>query len=82
MNDMGNIYAFWDLIAQEAYLPNITELKSYTLERFLETEKNKRVWLFGCNEARREIIGLYGGVWKIAGVLDNAEAMKGKVDKK
>lgn len=78
MDKETGIYAFWDLIAQEAYCPDTEELRNRTWGQFLEKEAGKRVWLFACNEVSREWIRQYGNEWHIAGVLDNSEAMRGK----
>lgn len=78
MDAEEGVYAFWDLIAQEAYCPKSITLQDGTWDRFLQNEQGKRVWIFACNEACRELIELYGDTWEIAGILDNAEAMRGK----
>ena len=79
LNDGKNeSYSFWDLIAQEAYLPSTMELQKNTWARFAENELGKRIWLFACNDANKELIGLYVEKWDIVGVLDNAEAKWGK----
>lgn len=75
---MEEIYAFWDLIAQEAYLPSTEKLRNNTWKCFVKNELKKHIWLFACNDVSRELIRLYRKTWDIVGVLDNAEVMWGK----
>lgn len=75
MNDGEGIYAFWDLIAQEAHLPDSEILKKNTWSRFCTQARGKHIWIFACNDACRELIGHYGGAWDICGILDNSPAM-------
>lgn len=72
MNDGAGVYAFWELIAQEAHLPDSEMLRENTWSRFCELAGKKRIWMFGCNDACREWIGMYGGKWDICGILDNS----------
>lgn len=78
MNINEGVYAFWDLIAQEAYCPKTVKLQDGTWSRFLQNEQGKHVWIFACNEACRKLIELYKDTWEIRGILDNAESMRGK----
>lgn len=71
-------YAFWDLIAQEAYNPASDQLKNKTYEVFTREDLKKRIWLFACNDACKELINLYSAKLNIAGILDNNESMWGK----
>ena len=73
----NGIFAFWDLIAQEAYLPASEYLKGRTFEEFMERENRKRVWLFGCNMAAETFIAEFRDTLQITGVLDNAKAKQG-----
>ena len=79
MHREKEVYAFWDLIAQEAYCPKTTGLQNGTWNHFLHNEQGKRVWIFACNEACRKLVEFYGDTWDIAGILDNAESMWGKM---
>lgn len=78
MDELKSIYSFWDLIAQEAYLPSTEEMQNNTISKFIENDSWKRVWLFACNEANKALIELYSEKLNIVGVLDNSEAMWGK----
>ena len=77
-DELKSIYSFWDLIAQEAYLPSTEEMQNNTISKFIENDSWKRVWLFACNEANKALIELYSEKLNIVGVLDNSEAMWGK----
>lgn len=66
-------YFFWDLIAEEAYLPKNSILKDGTIERFKKREKEKKVYIFAANEACRVFIQNYKDELNIVGVLDNAK---------
>lgn len=74
MNVNGE-YAFWDLIAEEAYEPQSQVLKSGTWDVF--QDKVKQVYLFGCNEAAKIFIQMFQDKFLFKGVLDNAEARWG-----
>lgn len=78
MDEEKGIYSFWDLIVQEAYLPSTLDLQRNTYTQFMKKELGKRVWLFACNDANKELIKIWEKEWDIAGVLDNSEVMWGK----
>lgn len=77
-------YPFWDLITEEAYLPEDASLLENGCDAFREDAggEEKRLWLFGCNAACREVIrqgGLGGVPFRVAGILDNASSRQGKM---
>ena len=65
-------YAFWDLIAEEAYLPMNENLKANTWDKFQKDACDNDIYLFGCNDACRTFLRIYGKRYHIAGILDNA----------
>lgn len=67
-------YAFWDLIAEETYERCSQILRERSWKEFREKEKNKKVYVFGCNDACREWIRRYRNSFCIAGILDNSQA--------
>lgn len=67
-------YPFWDLIAEESYAPSNPVLRTGTWEKFQKEESCRNVYLFGCNDACRDFIRLYGERYRLAGVLDNSKA--------
>ncbi len=67
-------YAFWDLIAEEAYALSNPVLRTGNWEKFQREESNRNIYLFGCNEACRDFIRLYKEQFRLAGVLDNSKA--------
>ena len=69
-------YAYWDLIAEEAYYPNDELLKLHKLELFQENLYSKNIYMFGCNAACKEFIETNPSL-QIKGVLDNSEAKIG-----
>lgn len=71
---MEGLYAFWDLIAEEAYLPENQRLRTGTWDRFRQKENKKKVYLFGCNAACSAFIRQFQDEFLIAGILDNAPA--------
>lgn len=71
------IWSFWNLIEQEAYLPESEYLKGRGMERFRGSEAGKNVWLFGCNGASESFIYTYSDTVKIAGILDNSTVRQG-----
>lgn len=72
MQEKG-IYAFWDLVAEESYLPKSPALRKGTIDIFWDREREKNIWLFGCNDACREFIRCYVEKIHVAGILDNAK---------
>jgi FlaA1/EpsC-like NDP-sugar epimerase len=77
MSANQGIYAFWDLVAEEAYKPQNDILLKGKYKKFQDQDKNKKIWLFPCNEACRLLIDTYKDEWNIAGVLDNSQAKWG-----
>lgn len=75
--DWKEEYTFWDLIAEEAYLPENEDLRAHTWERFQQKAGDCDVYLFGCNDACRTFLRMYGSRYPIAGILDNASAKWG-----
>jgi len=69
-------YAFWDLIAEEAYVPSNPILHTGSWEKFQKEESDRNIYLFGCNEACREFLRQYRGRFLFAGVLDNSKAKR------
>lgn len=67
-------YAFWDLIAEEAYERCNQILKERDWKKFLQMEKGKKIYMFGCNDACRAWIQQYRDSFDIAGILDNSQA--------
>ena len=77
MQEKG-IYAFWDLVAEESYLPKSPVLQEGIIEKFWALEIEKNIWLFGCNDACREFIHCFGKRLHITGILDNSKAKQGQ----
>lgn len=75
--DWKEEYAFWDLIAEEAYLPENENLKANTWDKFQKNAYGNNIYLFGCNDACRTFLRIYGKRYHIVGVLDNAPARWG-----
>lgn len=71
-------YPFWDLIAEEAYLPKSKTLRSGTYEKFQSLRSDRDIYMFGCNDACRLFLERFGFRWHFAGVLDNAPEKWGK----
>lgn len=69
---MNESYPFWDLIAEEAHLSQNQRLQTAVWERFQRKEAGKDIYLFGCNAASSSFIEQFRGVYRIAGILDNA----------
>ena len=70
-------YAFWDLIAEETYECCGQNLKEKSWEEFRQKEKDKTIYVFGCNDAGRAFIRQYQDQFCFAGVLDNSQAKWG-----
>ncbi len=70
-------YAFWDLIAEETYERCSRRLKERSWEEFRKKEKDKRIYLFGCNDACGEWIRQFRDSFCLTGVLDNSQAKWG-----
>lgn len=75
MNNSVDVYEFWDLIAQEAHLPNNDVLRKNTFAEFLNGNNRKHIWLFGCNAVGKKLIELFKDELNIVGILDNSVAM-------
>lgn len=72
-------YAFWDLIAEEAYEPHNEMMRGRTFRKFREDEKKKNIYLFGCNEASRVFIQKYKKKYHFVCIIDNSKAKWGMV---
>ena len=70
-------YAFWDLIAEETYECCGQNLKEKSWKEFRQKEKDKKIYVFGCNDAGRAFICQYRDRFCFAGVLDNSQAKWG-----
>ena len=66
-------YPFWDLIAEEAYKPTDKTLLEGTYEKFYALEKEKEIYIFGCNDACMLFVKEFCSVFHFVGILDNAE---------
>lgn len=71
---MNESYAFWDLIAEEAYLPENQHLRTGIWDKFCQEEREKKIYLFGCNAACKAFIWQFRDAFRIAGILDNASS--------
>ena len=75
MENSADVFEFWDLIAQEAHLPNSDVLRKNTFAEFVKGNNKKNIWLFGCNAVGKKLIELCEGELNIVGILDNSVAM-------
>lgn len=66
--------AFLDLVAEEAYEPQNPVLRTGTWDKFRKREKDKIIYMFGCNDACREFIRQFKEEFQIYGILDNSRA--------
>ena len=70
-------YAFWDLIAEEAHERCGQTLRERSWKEFRQKEGNKKIYVFGCNDACREWIRQFRVSFCFAGILDNSQAKWG-----
>lgn len=72
-------YPFWDLIAEEAYLPPNRALQKGTYEKFQMLETGKDIYMFGCNDACSLFLKRFNSQYHFAGGLtmpgENGEAV-------
>lgn len=65
-------FPFWDLIAEEAYLPRNKTMRDGTYEKFQALETGRDIYMFGCNDACKLFLERFGSQYHFAGVFDNA----------
>lgn len=66
-------YAFWDLIAEEAYRPKNNQLKLNDYSKFCKEAPHKKIYMFGCNNAAKAFCEEADCRENIVAFLDNAE---------
>ncbi len=72
----GNVYAFWDFMAEQSYRTDLDCIKEGNPEA-LEKENKKNLYLFGCNDAAREFFRIFKDSFHFVGVFDNSSVRWG-----
>ncbi len=65
-------YPYWELIAEKSYLLSNERLRHRGIHEFEESEAEKSIYVFGCNEAAKAFIGQNREDYCIRGALDNS----------
>lgn len=74
---MERDFIFWNMIEQRAYISDNARLNEGNWDRFVEREKDKSVYIFGCSEAGSLTADLLKNQFNIIGFLDNAKEKQG-----